>query len=331
MQKRLLCALVGITLLMTLCMNVLAAYSDSPFARNVAQSQSNISAQSSAETSIFETLTEVSSTASKLIDNNVAPDALDVLAERPGLQDGTRTWLTVNGRSLGSTATTKLVGDSTYISMRVMVEALDPTAVITWRDGQFYATGNGFTMTARPGDYYMVVNGRYLYVPEGIVYENSTTLAPLRTICNALGASTSWEPMTGNITVTTTGSPLNSGTSYYNQDDLYWLSRIIDAESKNQPLKGKIAVGTVILNRVDSAQFANSIYDVIFEPNQFQPVQNGSLYSHPSHESVVAAKLVLEGAKEAGDSLFFNRAGLDCWASRTKTYVVTIEDHSFYR
>ncbi len=329
MQKRLLCALVGMALLMTLCMNVLAAYSDNSSPREAAQTQPETAVGGTAD--MFGVLTEVSATASKLIESNVSLDALDVLAEGTGLQEAAGAKLWVNGVPLGTSVKTKLIGESTYISMRAIVEALDPTAAISWRDGQFHAAGNGFTMTARPGDLFMVVNGRYLYVPNGILYENSATFAPLRTVCNAVGASTSWEMMTGTITVTTTGSPLNAGSSFYNHDDLYWLSRIIEAESKNQPLNGKVAVGAVILNRVTNPQFPNSIYDVIFQPNQFQPVQNGSIYDLPSQESVIAAKLALEGAVEAGGSLFFNRAGLDCWASRTKTYVTTIADHSFYR
>ena len=51
----------------------------------------------------------------------------------------------------------------------------------------------------------------------------------------------------------------------YNEDDVYWLSRIISAESRGEPLEGQIAVGNVVLNRVRSSAYPNTIYGVIFD------------------------------------------------------------------
>ena len=96
------------------------------------------------------------------------------------------------------------------------------------------------------------------------------------------------------------GTPLASGDTFYNSESLYWLSRIIYAESGNQPLEGKIAVGNVVLNRVAHPQFPNTVKGVIFQANQFTPVQNGSINRTPSSESVIAAKLCLDGANTAG-------------------------------
>ena len=115
--------------------------------------------------------------------------------------------------------------------------------------------------------------------------------------------------------------------------NLSWLSRIIYAESGNQPLAGKIAVGNVVLNRVNSPAFPNSVYAVVFQQSQFTPVMNGTIYSTPNAESVIAAKLCLEGANTAGNSLYFLAPALagNLWTMEERTYVTTIGTHWFYR
>ncbi len=337
MRKRLLGVLVGAVLLTALCMNVLAAYTDS-FSSNQPENtpiltEENNSANSSNTVAVEkETSTNIEKTlsASLFLDATCDPIPVNEITQSTPTPQPIGPQLFVNGVSLQNAETTT-ISDSTYVSIRSIVEALDPSAKVTWENGQLLATGKNFSITARPGNPYMVVNDRYLYVPSGILSQDGSIMAPIRTLGNALGASTNWDVMTKDIAVTTSGAPLVSGNSHYNYDDLYWLSRIITAESRNQPLKGKIAVGTVIMNRVESPKFPNTIHDVIFSGIQFSPVQNGSIYNAPSEESIVAAKLVLDGAREAGDSLFFNRVGLNSWASRSKTYITTIADHSFYR
>lgn len=324
MQKRLLCALVGIALLMILCMNVLAAYVDISVDQNK-NSSTDIFAAVSKKTEFPKV-----GSASSLIDaayntasQNIAPKSEE------SKQVSSEPRIVINGVPV-TNLTNKIVNHETYVSMQPFLKALDQSTEINWQNGQLEASGKGFHLTARPGDNYLVVNERYLYVPDGIISEGDSTMAPMSLVGNALGATTQCEVMTGNILVNTTSAPLVSGSSYYNSNDLHWLSRIISAESKNQPLKGKIAVGTVIMNRVESPNFPNTIYDVIFSGNQFTPVVNGSINDEPTDESVLAAKLVLEGAREAGKSLFFHQAGLNCWAAGNKAYVTTIADHSFY-
>lgn len=327
MQKRLLCALVGIALLTILCMNVLAAYADLSVGENTTHSSAKLFTLEDMETEPSK-----DSSAPNLLDEIYNTTSLNIAAKTEELkQDTPTTYLIVNGVSIADQINQVIVDHTTYISIRTLVRALDPTAQISWQNDQLIASGNGFYLTARPGDCYMVVNNRYLYVPDGILIQNESTLAPVRILGYALGASTQLDIMTGNILVNTTGTPLADGSSYYNSNDLHWLSRIISAESKNQPLKGKIAVGTVIMNRVDSPNFADSIHDVIFSGNQFTPVENGSIYAEPTNESIIAAKLVLDGAREAGKSLFFHQAGLDCWAADNKAFVTTIAGHSFYQ
>ena len=121
---------------------------------------------------------------------------------------------------------------------------------------------------------------------------------------------------------------LTCGDEAYDSDALYWLSHIIYCESGNQPLAGKVAVGNVVMNRVADPRFPNTIYDVLFQKNQFSPVSSGSIRREPNWDSVVAAKLVLDGAKVT-DALFFN--GVRARAPKGRAYVTTIGDHAFYK
>ena len=123
----------------------------------------------------------------------------------------------------------------------------------------------------------------------------------------------------------------------YTSGDLYWLARIIEAEAGAEPYQGKVAVGNVILNRVKSKDFPNTIYNVIFEYfgniPQFSPVQEGTIYNTPSKESINAAKDAINGYKPVGDATYFfnpNKAA-GSWIVKNKSYVSTIGGHAFYR
>ena len=111
------------------------------------------------------------------------------------------------------------------------------------------------------------------------------------------------------------------------------LSRIIYAESGNQSLKGKMAVGNVIMNRVKSKKFPNSIVGVLSQKNQFSTYQGGALANRkPNQSSVIAAKLVLDGGvvAETRGALYFDSL-VNSWSSRNRTYLCKLGDHNFYR
>ena len=119
--------------------------------------------------------------------------------------------------------------------------------------------------------------------------------------------------------------------------DVYWLARIIEAEAGGESYTGKVAVGNIILNRVYSKDFPNTIYNVIFEYYgnipQFSPVADGTIYNTPSEESVNAAKDALNGVRPVGNSTYFfnpNKAA-GSWIVKNKNYVSTIGGHVFYQ
>lgn len=117
--------------------------------------------------------------------------------------------------------------------------------------------------------------------------------------------------------------------------DFYWLARIISAESGGEPLEGQIAVGNVVLNRVDCEDFPDTIPEVIFDRAdavQFEPVENGTVYRAPSPLSVEAAQRVLDGENTIGKAMFFYAPALSegVWINDNREYQQTIGCHRFY-
>jgi len=253
----------------------------------------------------------------------------------------------VDGKDL--TAGSYLENGTTYVPLRPLARSLGQVEV--WWDGvSAQVGGSGLSLSARPGDTWLSANGRLLAAPGGVRLENGATMVPVRALAEAMGAEVAWDGATQTVELTSRqvsetapgGSP-ESGSSpapdvqapAYTEEDLYWLSRIISAESQGEPLEGKLAVGTVVLNRVASPEFPNTIYGVIFDRKwgvQFTPVANGAIYWEPTQESVEAAKLVLEGARAAGNSLYFQNPDqtTDRWAANNRKYVTTIGCHWFY-
>lgn len=121
----------------------------------------------------------------------------------------------------------------------------------------------------------------------------------------------------------------------YKYEDLYWLSRIISAESRGEPFIGQLAVGTVVINRTRSHYYPDTIYGVIFDRVggvQFTPASTGSVYREPTESSVLAAKLCLEGySLDEGILFFFNSSiAAGSWITANRTYTMTVGQHDFY-
>ncbi len=188
-------------------------------------------------------------------------------------------------------------------------------------------------LLAAVGGAYFLANGRYLYVDGGLIDLNGSAAAPVRQLARVFNLTVGFDSLTGQVLLNHQEGVepyLTSGDAAYDNDTLYWLSRIIYCESGNQPLVGKIAVGNVVMNRVNDSRFPDTLYDVLFQTNQFTPAATGSIYRDPNWDSVVAAKLVMDGA-QVTDALFFNAAGARTYAARTRTYIATIGDHAFYK
>jgi len=86
-------------------------------------------------------------------------------------------------------------------------------------------------------------------------------------------------------------------------NDLYDLSRIMQAEKGPcWPDMFIMAIGEVVLNRVESPEFPDSIHEVIYQPGQYEPAEDGSLeYTHPDENTVRLAMRLLQGERVLED------------------------------
>ena len=229
-----------------------------------------------------------------------------------------------------------LIDSVTYVSLRSFAE-LANGGNVSWdaKTRTAYIKKDSRVVSATDGNYYINADGRYFYTVERIRIVNDTMYVPIRPMAKAFGYEVGWDNATRSVTLKDTGKLPVSGSKFYNSDDVYWLSRIISAESKGEPFKGQIAVGNVVLNRVKSKSYPDTIYGVIFDKRggtQFSPVSFGTIYQTPSASSVIAAKICLEGYSISDKILFFMnpRIATSNWISKNRTFEFRISNHDFY-
>ncbi len=229
-----------------------------------------------------------------------------------------------------------LIDSITYVPLRRLSESAK-NCTIRYDDRTKTATVkyDGLTITVTTGNRYISVNGRYFYGIGEVKNINGSLYVPIRPLARALHLEVNWDASTRSVNLTKAKWTLKDAESYYNADELYWLSRIIEAEAGGEILEGKIAVGNVVLNRVKSKQYPNTIYGVIFDFKhgiQFTPAYTGTVYNKPSQESIVAAKMCLEGYEIIPGVLFFfnPRIATSNWISKNRPFAARIGLHDFY-
>lgn len=255
------------------------------------------------------------------------PSVFTVTAEDGSQSRGRTPRVVVSGQNYGGQI--RFVSGVTYVGLREFSERQG--AQVTWNsvNSTARAKSSSVELLARIGDSHLTANGRRISCTGRVFIESGRTYVPLRAIGNAFGYDTSW-----NSTSFTATMWKNGGASY-NADELYWLSRIIHAEARGEPMQGKLAVGSVVLNRVKSREFPNTVYGVIFDRAggvQFTPVANGEIYKTPDSDSIEAAKRCLNGERVSSAILFFINTDIaeSFWITANRRYVMTVGNHDFY-
>jgi N-acetylmuramoyl-L-alanine amidase len=153
---------------------------------------------------------------------------------------------------------------------------------------------------------------------------------------NGLPADGKVEPSTAaalGVTLTSSGGgakTTSSTSASITSADQRVLAKLVYAEARGEPYKGKVAVAAVVLNRVRSSSFPNTISGVIYQKNAFSCVNNGSINNTPNSDSIRAARDAMNGWDPTGGCLYFYNPGgtSDRWI-RTRTIKTVIGRHSF--
>lgn len=123
---------------------------------------------------------------------------------------------------------------------------------------------------------------------------------------------------------------LSNSSSGYSSSDIYLLAKCIHAEARGEPYVGQVAVGAVILNRVKSPEFPNTISGVIYQPWAFTAVHDGQINLEPNDTAYKAAKDALNGWDPSYGCLYYYNptTATSKWIWSRQT-VVTIGKHVF--
>jgi len=119
--------------------------------------------------------------------------------------------------------------------------------------------------------------------------------------------------------------------SNVSSSDIDLMARLVRAEAESEPYAGKVAVAYVILNRVDSSQFPNTVHDVIYQSGQFSPVSNGEINKSADSESLRAVREAVNAdrSKGAGSLFFYNpKTATSRWLDSRPTTMI-IGNHTF--
>ena len=140
----------------------------------------------------------------------------------------------------------------------------------------------------------------------------------------ALGMTDSYNMLVGSSSSNT------SGTNGYSSSDVYLLARTIYAEGRGEPYTGQVAIGAVVLNRVRSPQFPNTISGVVYQKHAFTAVTDGQINLTPNETAMRAARDAISGWDPTGGAIYYYNPAVatSAWIFDRQT-VTVIGKHVF--
>ncbi|SHE48026.1 LysM domain-containing protein [Desulforamulus putei DSM 12395] len=185
-----------------------------------------------------------------------------------------------------------------------------PGQVLNIPDGKPAATApqtarpqGNTTYTVKPGDSLYVIAQKYNIRVEALILANSlsgTLIYPGQQLIVPIAATRSATSMAVEVSRSAKRPVIP-----YTDEDLDLLARLVNAEAGGEPMEAQIGVAAVVINRVKSDLFPDTIRDVIYAPNQFTPVRNGWINRPATESSIQAAKAALYGSDPTNGALYF--------------------------
>ncbi len=140
-------------------------------------------------------------------------------------------------------------------------------------------------------------------------------------------------PMTTSPEAGTQGAAVTASASVsFSDGDIDLLARLVQSEAGGEPYAGKVAVAAVVLNRIRSDSFPNTIRGVVYQPRQFSPVDNGMIYRPANAESFRAVREAMSGSDPSLGALYFfapaKTSNAFVWS---RPVILDIANHRFTR
>ena len=141
----------------------------------------------------------------------------------------------------------------------------------------------------------------------------------------ALGMTNSYNILAGG-----NSNSQSSGANGFSSSDVYLLARTIYAEGRGEPYTGQVAIGAVIMNRIRSSQFPNTISGVVYQKHAFTAVSDGQINLTPNETAMRAAKDAINGWDPTGGALYYYNPAVatSAWIFDRQT-VTVIGKHVF--
>lgn len=126
------------------------------------------------------------------------------------------------------------------------------------------------------------------------------------------------------------GSGSSASTNGYSSNDIYLLAKVIAAEARGESYTGQVAVGAVVLNRVQHSSFPDSISGVVYQSGAFSAVRDSNWNVAPSDTAKKAARDAINGWDPTGGAIYYyNPAKTSNQWIRSRPVVTTIGRHVF--
>ncbi|RXT08123.1 stalk domain-containing protein [Ammoniphilus sp. CFH 90114] len=214
-----------------------------------------------------------------------------------------------------------ITNGTTMVPLRFIVESLG--AQVSW-DSQSQTVSlirDDTTMKLTINQLEAEINGQAKPLRQAPLIHENRTYVPLRFIGEELQQDVEWEPSQSIVFIS----------DDQQESDIYWLAKLVEAESSSEPYQGKVAVAAVVLNRTQSAYFPKTIKSVIFESSQFTPVKTKRIFGlKPEEDTIRAVREALSGVDPTYGALyFFNPNKTNNRFLHSRSITMTIGNHRF--
>ncbi len=241
----------------------------------------------------------------------------------------------INGHFIKCEQKPILIDGRTLIPLRAFSDAVG--GEISWNETEKAASmkKDGHIFVFYPEQSRCVING--VDSDYASVLYHNLTFIPVRAVSETLAYEVSWDDFYLTVKIAAPGVeiPEYFQDYSYTYEDMLYLGKITQIESGYEPFNVKLGVAGVVMNRVVSPQFPNTVKGVVFDTKygvQFPPAHTSKIEVTPTKNTMIAAKCALCGIRNIGNSLYFIDTSVapKSWAHNNRPFHCTLHGMNFY-
>lgn len=221
----------------------------------------------------------------------------------------------INGHIINMDSLPYIKDQRTMVPIRFVAESLNADVEWFGKEKKAVIKDTDKVIELVIGSNKITVNGEEKIMDTTVELVNGRTMVPIRFVAENMDCTVKWDGLTYTALISRENAVVPAScisNRSYTDEDIIWLARIVDVEARGLSMEARLAVANVVLNRRDSSKFPGTIYGVIFDKEytvQFPPAhKDGFRELVPTSDSVIAAKMALEGINNISSSLYFNNA-----------------------